>query len=961
MSATPPSGPALPSIPGAAAPSSYVRLAPSTMLDFTASERAVGGKKVSISKIFRPAKTGVAAQTAEFALDLHRKRKQARLRGDEALEITDKDLGRGVSSLIERGMILSKGSDVVDRQFLRGSHGGSGSAPAGTTSSSSTFLLSGTAPMHKHTDQFKRQDVLTANLGFASIMAVKLDMAEIEKLPAKAAPERVIAPAAPATTVIPASIAVPEKDKAGNLPPNKEREDARTYAELLDLYSLHEFIIRKGITLRNTPEFVSYKRSYKTQWGAIEGVVKLLEELLEAYGVPLAYVDGKRVAQLAVVDLGVPTREELLSCLANRQDVEPQMQSVIQTFRQGIAGHHKAATKLQSIWRMFVKRRDLRHLVAATRAAEIIQRQWGVHQAHVKTRRAIAILQDGLLVRWRSTMDAFVQNWPTIKHNKRVVIHMPSVSYPVFHSKHIPFYPCFQAAQMPRLADLADPNVDVILIAPFKLESEAFQYYINTIKACCPGAPNIEGRVSLLVPEHAKRLPPTLSLTKLVLMSTKLTKCLVNMVRGRVAYIVAGILGPDEHVLAAKLNLPLMAPDPKMASVLCTKSGGKSILEAADIATPIGAYHIRSTKDLIALLAKLLAEYRDVGRWLIKIDTEGSSRGHAFLDASKVKHVAERGADDPIYVEQVLAELRETIARKVKMVNTLSYPDWQAFSSMFDHVGGCVEAVPAKIIASPTANLYIEPDGTVHLNSIQEQVFSPPLSVLGCIFPQTSTPHEAIRDAALAVAAACVRRRIIGYVSIDFVVYERIDPSTGERMLRLWAVDLDVYLTNNAAIHTYVSLISGASYDPDSGACRRVLPPRTDELDAKDGGPLVYVYSGLIYNPYVGAIRHSAFFSGCRQRGLSFDIQTRTGVAFHLVDVLLKGIFGAICIATHPQQAVQWLYEVQQVVLAELPKDADNVAESNFAYFVMGVKNMMGKVGAERTKKRHQSLSQGSY
>jgi hypothetical protein len=429
------------------------------------------------------------------------------------------------------------------------------------------------------------------------------------------------------------------------------------------------------------------------------------------------------------------------------------------------------------------------------------------------------------------------------------------------------------------------------------------------------------------------------------------------MVRGRVAYIQPGILGPDEHILAAKLNLPLMGPDPKMSQVLATKSGGKAILEAADIATPIGAYHVRSSKDLIALLAKLVTEYRDIGRWLIKIDTEGGSRGHAYLDTVKIRSVSDKGPNDQLYPEQVIAELRDTIARKVKMVNSLSYPDWNSYAAMFDHVGGCVEAVPAKVIASPTANMFIEPDGTIHLHSIQENVFSPPLAVLGCMFPQTATPHEALRDASLSVAAACLRRRILGYVSVDFVVYERIEPTTGEKMLRMWAVDLDVHLTTNAAIHTYVSLISSSTFDPDTGSCRRLLPPRQDELDPRDGGALVYVYSGLVYNPYVGAIRHTAFFSGCRQRGLSFDIQTRTGVAFHLVDVLLKGIFGAVCISSHVQQAVQWLYELQQVVLAELPKDADNVAESNFAYFVMGVKNMMGKVGAERTRKRHQSTS----
>ena len=48
----------------------------------------------------------------------------------------------------------------------------------------------------------------------------------------------------------------------------------RNYDEIMDQFSLHQFIIRKGKVLDNTPEFASYQRSYRAYWGSIERVIR---------------------------------------------------------------------------------------------------------------------------------------------------------------------------------------------------------------------------------------------------------------------------------------------------------------------------------------------------------------------------------------------------------------------------------------------------------------------------------------------------------------------------------------------------------------------------------------------------------------------------------------------------------------------------------------------------------------
>ena len=81
----------------------------------------------------------------------------------------------------------------------------------------------------------------------------------------------------------------------------QQKQDAlaRSYNELMDIYSLHQFIIRKGKVLDQTPEFISFKRTYISQWGSVSYIIHLLEKFLSTYGIDLAYIEGKQLVALA--------------------------------------------------------------------------------------------------------------------------------------------------------------------------------------------------------------------------------------------------------------------------------------------------------------------------------------------------------------------------------------------------------------------------------------------------------------------------------------------------------------------------------------------------------------------------------------------------------------------------------------------------------------------------------------
>ena len=134
-------------------------------------------------------------------------------------------------------------------------------------------------------------------------------------------------------------------------------EQIRGYNELLDEFSLHQFIIRRGRVLDSTPEFRSFKRTHAAQWGPITIVISALERLLTEYAVPTAYVDGQAVAQLASDELASanPTTEALLQCIANIDQVAPLLKLPGQRFV-GAHGRVAAAVAIQATFRMYLCR-----------------------------------------------------------------------------------------------------------------------------------------------------------------------------------------------------------------------------------------------------------------------------------------------------------------------------------------------------------------------------------------------------------------------------------------------------------------------------------------------------------------------------------------------------------------------------------------------------------------------------
>ena len=355
----------------------------------------------------------------------------------EPTVVTQRDLNKGIFHCVQRGLIPHH-ADV-----------------------SLAFTENGRLPplcvepilFHHPSETLERREVLTLDHGLSAVTA-KLDLANpvVKTHPKMYQPKPQLAQYGPESHGALGPNASDAEKKVASLISDlgkKTRDPTRTYQDLLDMYSLHEFIIRRGKTLSSTPEFLSYQRSFPKEWAGIQLVIKALEELLLEYAIPLAYIDGKKVAALSVRKMKGYTNDELVECIANRDEVLPLINKPHRS-----AKLTKAATTIQATFRMYRQRCRYLDLCYRNECAKIIQKMWHSHRRHSNTRSLILQHQFEVEDAWRQLQEQFIKDWDVIVTRPRVIIHVPSLSYTEQQVKSMPYLGVQQNGQMARYVSI---------------------------------------------------------------------------------------------------------------------------------------------------------------------------------------------------------------------------------------------------------------------------------------------------------------------------------------------------------------------------------------------------------------------------------------------------------------------------------------------------------------------------
>ena len=195
-------------------------------------------------------------------------------------------------------------------------------------------------------------------------------------------------------------------------PIQAEIEQIRGYLDMLDQYSLHNFIVWKGSCVTNTPEFASFKRKYNSYWGSILVVLSLIEKLMIRFTVPLAVVDGSKVAELSACDAEVIEDIDLLECVSNIEQIMPIINSkgrgLGNLIKKGTREHAlNSAVRIQSWVRMKLTVKWFKREILRRRAATMIQTSWRKFSSMWRVREMLRVKNLERDVLWEKMLEKF--------------------------------------------------------------------------------------------------------------------------------------------------------------------------------------------------------------------------------------------------------------------------------------------------------------------------------------------------------------------------------------------------------------------------------------------------------------------------------------------------------------------------------------------------------------------------
>jgi len=815
--------------------------------------------------------------------------------------------GKGAFNLISKGIVAGTGSEL-EGVLLEGGE----------------FMTTSRTTMHSHVDQFRREMPQGSPRGAGAKTA--------------AAPRGASGP--------PSSSRSPTRKEQGGAPtggggqlPQGPRlaavnvggdstlaeagDNPRGYDQLMDELSLHRFYIRNGKRLSGTPEFTSFYRIAVGMWDQIDVLICTLEKICKLCQIPIALIDGKKVAELAEqslkeADFNLVIRD-LFPCFV---DERIRLGLMTSNARDGPEG--RAATKIQALFRGVCARRcflDLRKKDAAVRPIQ------GFWKSVMLRRRMIRRIMNTRATREETFLELqrkFRRSWGKIQRTRHVLIHVPSFSVDMSQRTHIPHLEVRQNSQLSRLCGLENPLVDILYVSPYPLGPDIESYYHKLLDA--GGVKKAGRRYRIIYPENFNKLPGHTSLTNCLLCSPKAMRRIEMFMQGRPAYIVPGTVGVEDMDLAVALGVPLLGGHPEVTQRLGLKSYAKEVFRKADINTAPGAVVPAGSSPVHALqcLAQVIFANRFSERWLLKIDNESGGRGHAHLASNSLKPLAafldelseNIGAGQPPPPEEeviaFLVEMLEEGAGKAVTVLSDLGGGWDGYLERLAARGGVVEPCPNWAIGSPSVNVFIAPDGAVDVLSTHEQIFTDSYRFIGAAFPQSSVPHAVFQDAALTVARTCAEEGLMGYLGIDFLAFRQ------EGKLKLQAVELNPRMTaTQSSFELFRFVTGGGTFNARSGTyiVPAMVDKKGDTVSSSVKATLdenllsiisrrrYYVMNDFLAHPGLKVQQYTSFFNRCRLAGVFFDMGSAAGTVFNLLDSFSSGVLGAIAISHNPVHA----------------------------------------------------------